>query len=891
MLGRSIILGFVFVLMYTPTWTQTVLTQPVKVVFQSVNLEQALLQLISESSLNISFSNDILPDNQLFSQSFNNEPASKVLDFLLAGTAIAYKVVGRQIVLYQIVPQPQFYTISGILEDRFTGERLIGANVYETISLRGTTTNAYGFYSLTLPEGAVKIVFSYLGYQQVSHPIRLEKDKKLDIFLESDGQLEEVIVLANTDSSYRSWQDEGQTLDLNQLRSLPALGGEPDLIRYTSLQPGVLSGTDGFGGVHVRGGNADQNLFLLDGVPVYSPTHAAGMLSIFDSPAIRSAQLHKGSFPARYGGRLSSVYDVRMKEGNNKQLQGEAAIGLVSAKVAVEGPIDPEVSSFFVSARRSIFDPWLRSMTKYINQERGNSGFTDFHFYDVNGKMNFKSGNDHRFYVSLYHGNDVFHQEEGRSVRIGNTSVSDHSQADLQWGNTISSFRWNWLLHPKWFINTTVYSSSFKFDLLDFYEFENDDGNIKDRTFDLLSFSSLIQDIGAKVEAEYHPGGNHKMRIGGGLVRHRFQPGVLALDEKTIDGDIFVMNGQVRNLDSLPEYGIIRSLEYDGYVEDQIMLSATWSANLGAYVNYFYVQNTGYFSVQPRLGLRYNPSSKVDFTMSYGHMTQNLHLLTNSGIGLPSDLWVPVTGNIRPQKSNQFEMALITKPIKGWEIELGLYLKKMTNLLAWKEGANFLVNGNILSGGIPSDYWESFVTSGSGLSRGLELSIRKTENRWTGGAHYSLAKTEHQFDAINGGQPFPFRYDRRHTVHLFQQIQIRQNLGFNILWTYGSGNPITLPIATYDSHSPYYISPGVVYSGRNEARLKDYHRLDFTFRYSFTQKRLNHTFDLGMFNVYNRLNPLFIRIKENIYNPAQRSLVEVSLLPILPVFSYQIRFQ
>ncbi|HRW75150.1 MAG: TonB-dependent receptor [Lewinellaceae bacterium] len=876
------------------SWVQAqdVLSQRISIQIPEGSLDQALYQLITEARLNISYNNDLVEDLSVKGLVARDRPVGEILDELLRNTNIEVQVINRQILLVMVRPPPRQYTISGTVEDRLTGEPMIGANIYLPFLLTGTSTNNYGFYSVTIPEGRHRVMVSYLGYQTVIKDLILDGDVKLDISMQSDGALAVIEVTASPDSTRFQSGTPETPLDLRQMNMLPSLGGEPDLIRFASLQPGIQTGTDGFGGVHVRGGNADQNLFLLDGVPVYSPSHAVGMLSIFDSPSIRSASVYKGGFPARYGGRLSSVFDVRMKEGNNKSMQAEASLGLLSAKVALEGPIDQESSSFFISGRRTLFDPWVKSFTSYVNQEAGREGFTDYAFYDINGKMNFRSGNNHRFYVSLYTGNDSYHSEEARSVRFSGLAVNDKAQSDLVWGNTIVAFRWNWLLHPQWFLNTTVHSSSFRFSLLDFYEYEETDQDIRNRQFDLTSFSSLIQDLSLKTAGEYHPTTNHTIRFGASLARHRFQPGVLALDENSIDGDLFVRNGRVQNLDSLPAYPVIQSLEADAFVEDQIQFSPSWSANVGLYANYFYVQETGYVSLQPRLFLRYQPRETFGIHVSYAVMTQNLHLLTNSGLGLPTDLWVPVTGNIRPLQANQIEAGMTFAFDKGWEGNLSAYSKEMEHLLGFKDGANFLVNGNVIQGGILPGYWEDFVTTGTGRSRGIEVGLSKTAGRWSSSLAYTLASTTRQLDEVNSGRTFPFRYDRRHVLNLTGQWQINKGLSLSSVWTYSTGNPITLPLQTFNGESPYYTGiPGIIYSERNGYRMRDYHRLDITLQYRYSQGRFSHLFEVGVFNLYNRRNPLFVKIRENIYNPQERQLVEVSLMPILPILRYQIKFQ
>ena len=885
------ILFFVFLFAGVSLQAQTPLDEPVTVRFSNVTLRDALFTLMEEGPVNLSFSDDLLPKELLVSGTYSQVPVRQVLSDLLRETALTFRTNGKQIVL---ITKPssnqQTYTIRGTIEDRYSGEKLIGAHIYDPLTRQGTSSNAYGFYSLTLPEGVYSLRISYLGYRPVVLPVYLEKDLVLDLGLEQDGSLAEVEVIASPGDEAEPWKP-GTVLDLARMNEGPALAGEPDVLRFSAIQPGIQTGTDGFGGIHVRGGNADQNLVLLDGVPVYNPSHAAGFFSIFSSPAVRKATVYKGGFPARYGGRLSSVYDIRMKEGNNKQFGTTAGIGLLAANASIEGPIDPEMSSFYLSARRSLVDPWLRGLTRYVNQEYGKSGFTDYRFYDINGKMNFRSGRDHRFYVSLYHGNDSFHEEEGRSVRFPDAEIQDNIENDLSWGNTIASFRWNWLLHPQWFVNTTVYTSSFRLNALDFYEFSNQSGPSVDREFDLLALSSSIQDLGLRIEGEFHPNGQQQILFGGNLTQHRFQPGVLTLNENSADADIFVEGGRVRNLDSLPTYPIIEALELDLYLEDEIELSESISAHIGVLSNLFHVQGRTYISLQPRISVHVQPADWLGLAVRYANMTQNLHVLTNSGLGLPTDLWVPVTGNIRPLQSRQIEASGRLEFGPYWSIEVGGYYKEMEDVLAFRDGANFLASGNIDGGGIDPDYWESQVTSGNGLSRGVEASIAFERGRWQSEWHYTYSRTTRRFAEINFGEEFPFRYDRRHVGHGLVRYQVNDRLALQFLGTYSTGNPITLAQGVFNAHSTYYVAPGVVYTDRNDYRMRDYHRIDLSANYRISRQRYTHLFQFGFYNVYNRLNPLFIRIRENIYNPQERELREVALLPILPILRYQMTLQ
>lgn len=882
---------FVFVSIIHSVLAQSPLTKPIHIEFREHDLETALTMLVNEAGAQISFNHEIISLPGTYTRIFSGQPLIEVLDYLLDGKQLNFTVVGRQVVIVQTTKELRTFNLSGFIEDISTGERLIGASIYLPNSQKGVVSNAYGFYSLTLAEGVQEIYVSYLGYKTVRQQIDIQKNSTLNFQMSPDAYLSEVLVEDTYESARHPSRPGYHTLDLEQMNALPSLGGETDIVRFSSTQPGVLTGTDGYGGIHVRGGNADQNLFLLDGVPVYSPSHAAGMFSIFNSNAVKSAHFYKGAFPARFGGRLSSVYDIRMKDGNNKAFQADGGLSLLAAKMAIEGPIDEASSSFFISGRRSILDPFLVNATKYINQERNNDGFTRFYFYDTHAKVNFQSGNAHRFYVSLYHGNDRFYKNERRSVAFVNQSISDQSETDLLWGNTIGSFRWNWILSPNLFVNTTVYSSTFKFVLLDYYEYLNIVNNDRYREFDIVRFSSLIQDVGGKIDAEYHFGSGTVVRFGGAMTNHRFQPGIIALDEKSVNTDVLVQDGKIKNLDSLPDIALNKSVESEFYIESSYELKPRLYLNGGVYFNYFSTSQRGYFSVQPRIILQYELSNEMGIGISYGHMSQNLHLLTNSGLGLPTDLWVPVTSNVKPLSSRQIDLHVYYHPTDAFMIRLAGFYKQMESVLNWKEGASFLTNGNVLNGNITSDYWETLITSGDAVAKGIEATIKIAHPVVHTDIGYSLSRTYSQFKDINKGVPFPFRYDRTHVLHFMQQWNLTSSLSGNIYWTYATGNPMVLPKERYEVHSLYYSSPGIVYTDKHEFRMKPYHRLDITLQYKIRQNRYQHTLDIGLYNAYNRLNPLYIRIKQNIYNRDQQELVEVALLPVMPILSYQLSFK
>ncbi|MCO6493012.1 MAG: TonB-dependent receptor, partial [Phaeodactylibacter sp.] len=525
----------------------------------------------------------------------------------------------------------QKHTISGYIRDAGSGEPLISANVYDSRSGSGAVTNTYGFYSLTLPADSVSLSFSYIGYDAVRRELYLDKDISLNIGLEGAVQLEEVVVSSTKSGARIEERTQMSQIDVPvaQIKRVPALLGEVDVLKALQLLPGVQSGGEGQTGLYVRGGSPDQNLVLLDGVPVYNVSHLLGIFSVFNADAIKNVTLTKGGFPARYGGRLSSVLEINMKEGNLQEFHGEGAIGLISSKLALEGPIVKDKTSFLISGRRTyadlIFAPIINA-----NEEPGTDLKLDLYFYDVNAKIQHKINDRHRLYLSGYFGSDVFanefREEDGRF------------KGGIDWGNVISALRWNWQLSNKLFANTTLTYSRYRVDILAEFEdrFEGETEIYSAKYF------SGIQDLAARVDFDFIPNPRHYVRFGASATNHRYEPGALALNAEFAEEQFDTLVG------SQNDY----STEYALYLEDDMQFGAL-KANLGVHASGFAVDDKFYSSVQPRLGLRYLLGSNWSLKGSFATMTQFINLLTSESFSLPTDLWVPSTARIKPQQSWQ----------------------------------------------------------------------------------------------------------------------------------------------------------------------------------------------------------------------------------------------
>ncbi|MEQ8809243.1 MAG: TonB-dependent receptor, partial [Imperialibacter sp.] len=528
----------------------------------------------------------------------------------------------------------QSNTISGYVRDRETGESLIGANVFDKSTLKGTTTNHFGYYTLPLSYSEVHLVFSYVGYLPTDTLITLKGNVELSIRLVPQSMLDEIVVTAEEDLVDMP-QMSKIGIPVDQIKSLPALAGEVDIFKALQLMPGIQSGSEGSSGLYVRGGGPDQNLILLDGVPVYNASHLFGFFSVFNADAINNVEVIKGGFPARYGGRLSSVIDISMKEGNNRELKGTGSIGLISSKLTLEGPLKKEKSSFIVSARRTYIDILARPLIKATTDGGETAGYF---FYDLNAKVNYTFSDRDRIYLSTYTGDDKAYARSKDFYISDNTRYDYKDEFGLKWGNITSAFRWNHVFSPKIFSNVTATYSKYQFDI--FQEYYNKTTTPTETTEDsgATRYFSGIQDLALKTDFEFTPHVDHQLRAGASAIHHTFNPGILAY---TASNDADTTLGSTKT----------RGLELATYFEDDWTISKAIRVNAGVHFSAFNVNNIWYQKAQPRINARYLFNNGLAIKASYATMAQFIHLLTNSSIGLPTDLWEPATKNIKPQYS------------------------------------------------------------------------------------------------------------------------------------------------------------------------------------------------------------------------------------------------
>ena len=796
-------------------------------------------------------------------------------------------------------------TISGYIEEAESGEKLIGTTIYDLKSGKGTVTNDYGFYSLTLPKDSVKIRISYIGYITQIYEDYPGNDIKKNFSL-SDQMLKEVEILSSKDELVHQ-KSEMSTVDLSmdKVRALPALLGENDIMKTIQLLPGVQTGSEGTSGLYVRGGGPDQNLILLDGVPVYNASHLFGFFSVFNSDAINSTKLVKGGFPARYGGRLSSVIDIKMKEGNSKKFHGQGSIGLIASKLSLEGPIIKDKTSFILSARRTYIDILARpiiaaNQRNQASKSGGNANSSTtggYYFYDFNGKINHKINDKHRLYLSNYIGRDKASLMTSDNYSLDSTNGSDSSESQLNWGNIISSLRWNYMFSNKVFINTTVRYSKYDF-LIAFGNSSsestlnpNNTTTINNQNFS-YAYLSNIEDWSAKVDVDWMPNPDHLVKFGIGDIYHTFTPGVNQFQfSQTGNSALDTTFGAQKHY----------AHEVAGYLEDDWTVNDKLKGNGGIHYSTFFVGDMQYSSLQPRLSFRYLIDQKSSFKMGYAKMGQFLHLLTNSGIGLPTDLWVPATEKIKPQFSDQIAAGYARTFKDKFEVSLEGYYKTMDNLIEYKDGASFFDS---------ETDWQDKVHVGRGWSYGGELLVEKKIGKTTGWIGYTLSWTNRQFDSINFGNSYPYRYDRRHDIGIAVTHEFNDRINIGVVWVYGTGNAVTLGQESYSSFnsslvndiSNFNLNPSSFNFGqdnvnvstvnhiesRNNYRMPNYHRLDVSINMKKEKKWGERTWSFGLYNAYSRQNPFYLEFTRNENGDPQLS--QFSLFPLIPSFTYSFKF-
>jgi len=773
--------------------------------------------------------------------------------------------------------------ISGYVADSISGEKLIGANIFDISGEHGISANVYGFYSLILPKSrdSVKLTVSFVGYKPKITIVSSSSNQRIDILLNRQADLPGVEIKAQR--SFRSNTTEISKLELplSNIKLLPSLMGETDLFRIFQLMPGVQAGREGTSGLFVRGGSPDQNLVLLDDIPLYYVNHVGGFISVFIPEAINSVKLYKGGFPARYQGRLSAIVDVRMKDGNMSARHGNFTFGLLSSKLTLEGPFKDKKTTYLFSARRSMFDLLTRGFSLMSSGFKNSFGYT---IYDFNGKISRRIDAKNRVNFSLYSGHDrIFSRSNDDENDNANSLNKVKSKNYTQWGNTCAAIRWNHIINDRLISNYTVGFTTFYFMFKSKAELivkasDHTSATYKDK------FKSNVNDLLLKSDFDYFLSSSHTIKFGGNMTQHFFRPASRSISFLADSSD---------NYDTAYYAQKIRGLETNIYIEDEYTINKKLMLNMGITIATLLTDNKMFPSVQPRLTLNYKVAEYFSLKTSYSRMSQFMHMLSNSDGGLPTDIWVPATRKAIPENASQYVMGMAWYPLKSNMIEVtaeGFY-KTMKNLIDYSDG------GSIIGGG--SLNWESVIeTNGTGKAYGLEFMVQKTEGNTTGWISYTLSRNTRQFENINSGNPYAYKYDRTHDFSIVATHRFNESFTMSGTWVYSTGNPVTLATTQYElnnmgEYDAFYGKPRLqqiyVYGKRNNYRLRDYHRLDLSFNFTRPRKKGTEVFSIELYNVYDRMNT-FALFYEKDRKTGEIKLYSLTLFPFLPSFSWSYNF-
>jgi outer membrane receptor for ferrienterochelin and colicin len=800
------------------------------------------------------------------------------------------------------------YTIHGTVSDIKTGEYLVSANVFDAQTLKGTVSNEYGFYSLKSASNSVELTCSYIGCKSFSQQITLTNDTVINIALNPELEIDELTIRSSSrETDAFSSQMSAHNINRIKLKTLPTLLGETDLVKALQYLPGVSSGTEGTSGIYVRGGGSDQNLILLDGVPVYNVNHLFGFFSVFNGDAVNRATLYKAGFPARYSGRLSSVIDVGLKEGNMKEFHGSASVGIISSKIMLEGPIKKDKTSFMISGRRTYADIMSYPVQYIINKRNKSDAYVGYFFYDLNAKINHKFSDRSRLYFSSYMGKDEFYMNDYNTIPDPGNPTENLKlvyNTGFNWGNITSALRWNYIWGKKLFSNITLSYSTYKF-----RNFDNDESLMQYSTinqeieneYNLYTSNELyysgIKDLSSRINFSYIPSTNQFIRFGVKATRYMFEPGIMnneyIIESGKMNGT-YIMEGLGPRF-SKEGADTVNATEVTAFIEDDFSIGDRFKSNIGVSTTAFLVDGKTYYSFEPRISARFKITDNLVYKASYAKMSQNIHLLTNSMIGLPTDIWVPTTKEIIPEES--WQVASGFKYILGsnWEFSIEVFYKDLQNLVEYAEGADILVNGS---------NWESKIETGSGTVYGAEFFAEKTYGRWTGSMGYTWSKNMRTFENISFGEPFPYKYDRRHDLSVVVNYKINDRVSMGGVWVYGSGIHTTILDQSYldpfeileDRQSVLFdkYGPDIVknFEVRNGYQLPAYHRLDLGINFEKEKKSFVRTWSFGAYNAYNRKNAFFIESGTEFTPPDvyEKKVYQTTMFPIMPYLRYSITF-
>ncbi|WP_255416051.1 TonB-dependent receptor [Reichenbachiella sp. MSK19-1] len=833
-----------------------------------------LHELIANTDMNVAYEESTLDMQRTVKLSYTKKlDITEVMDAIADATGTDYQIVGKQILILKKektsrTVNPTKYTLSGQVSDAQTGEDLIGATIRIVGQTLGVVTNVYGFYSLTLPEGTYQVSCSFVGFQEQVVTIDLSSNQTQKFELsENEEVLEEVVVLARRDEDINVTSTEmgADEVSIDVAKKLPALFGEVDIIKTIQLLPGVKVVGEGGSGFYVRGGNVDQNLVLLDEAPIYNASHLLGFFSAFNPEAVKDMKLYKGAIPAQYGGRLSSVLDIRMKDGNSKRWTAAGGIGTMMTRLGVEGPITPK-GSIMVAGRRSYLDTFAK-MSNWVQGKEVNSS-QQFYFYDLNAKANYRINDNNRLFASGYFGRDVIATDIGSDMNI-----------NVDWGNSTAMMRWNHLFSPKLFSNLTYYYSNYDYAL-----------NFSEEVSQFL-WDSDLQEHSIKLDFGAYLNPNNTLKFGVQTIQHAIAPGNIETYEadgtkeshnlqknKSYESAAYISNEQVVSKKIKLDYGLrLSNFQNVGpqevyTLDENYEISDTVQHNKGAY--------NSYWNLEPRVAARYQINSSSSFKASYNRTSQYIQLASNGNFSSPFDIWFSSTEQIKPQLADQFSIGYFKNFKQNtYEASIEVYYKDLQNSIDFKDHAELLFNENL----------EGELRVGDAKAYGVEFLLRKNVGKLTGWIGYTLSKAEKKIPTINEGNWYNAKFDKPHDLSIVGVYDITPYISIGGSFVYSTGGAVTFPTGRY-----YYGGAAVpVYSERNGERLPDYHRLDASVTLK-SKKNDNRRFQsewvFSVYNLYNRKNAFTISFKQEADNPTVTYAEKSAIFGIIPSLTYNVRF-
>ena len=776
-------------------------------------------------------------------------------------------------------------TVSGYIVDDTSSETIIGATVIS--ANQGTVSNAYGFYSLTLPAGSSQLNYSYVGFASQQLSVQLNADTTINIRLKTDAAIDEVVVVGTrTEAGIHTTGMGSLDVPIAAINHTPALLGETDVIRTVALTPGVQQGTIG-SAFYVRGGSGDENLVLLDGSPIYKMDHLFGFFSVFTPEAVKKVTFYKSSFPARYNGRTSSVLDIRTNDGDMQSYHASLSVGLLTSRFNVEGPIVKDRTSFCISSRTTYIGLFMRAFSE------DDSKFA-YWFYDINAKINHKFSDTDRLYVSLYNGRDRYNDEYTDSyyssgalyigdVRYDEGTVKEEYGTNLSWGNTLSTVRWNHVFSNRLFCNTTASYNHYRMKIADY---DHNSSAAGYSNVDTKCGSEII-DYGIATDFDYQPLPQHSVKFGANYIYHDFEPQTASTTGK--------MKFESEGLASDTAYKSIANAIYAHelsiYAEDDIAIGDRLHVSPSVAWTMFKVQEKTYQNWQPRLSTRFAITDDWIAKASYTRMTQCVHLLTSSPISMPTDLWVPITKDIKPERADQISIGAYFTGIESWELSAEAYYKELSNVLEYKDGMSFM--------GFTAS-WDKMVSMGKGYSRGIEFMARRNVGKATGWLTYTLSKADRKFSrdsGVNNGERFPFTYDRRHCINVVASYALTDHWTLDASWQFATGSRATISTTVEALVVPGVYGYANQYSDyvthRNNYQLPPTHLLCLSASHTKKRKTNERIWNISVYNVYNAMNPAFVYVTHEDdywYSYNKPKLTKVTVLPIIPSITYTLKF-